>query len=162
MPSSRYTIAAAVRKLPANARFVVEYGAGDGVFTKELLRALPSDGKLLAIEINQEFLPKLFAIKDNRLSVYHGDIRDALECLGEFGISRVDAIVSGIPFTFLSSRGRRDIILKTHGVLKEGGRFIAYQTSPLLVPYLKAFKKVDIQFEPRNFPPYFVMTAIKA
>ena len=37
-------------------RQIIEYGPGDGVLTCELLKCLPPDGKLLAVEIDPGFL----------------------------------------------------------------------------------------------------------
>lgn len=40
--------------IPANSKYVIELGAGDGVITPYLLDVLPPDAKLLSFEINPE------------------------------------------------------------------------------------------------------------
>ena len=67
--SSRYTIASVIKQIPLDAKKVVEYGAGDGIVTKEILMMLLPDSALIAIDMNQEFLEHL------RASVWNDDVR---------------------------------------------------------------------------------------
>lgn len=158
--SSKYAIRRILLELPLDSRYVIEYGAGDGVITKEILRRLPQDGKLVAIELNPDFIHDLKKIGDPRLSVVCGDIVGLSTDLPSLGLPRIDAVVSGIPFTFLSPRQRRDIVFHTHAALAPEGVFIIYQFSLLLMPILRRhFREVRVSFEIRNFPPYFIMRA---
>jgi phospholipid N-methyltransferase len=161
-PSSRYVVERLVRELPSGVKFVLEYGAGDGVITKGLLRVLPQDGKLVAFELNRDFVEKLQEINDPRLMVIEEDVAVASGRLWTYGLPRIDAVVSGIPFSFLKPEVRRKIAEHTHAALAPHGRFIVYQFSPLMAPHLKrSFRRMRTVLELRNFPPYFVMVGEK-
>ena len=160
--SSRYTVKQIVRDLGLKHKYIIEYGAGDGVITKEILKVLPVDGKLIAVEINRDLLRELRKIKDPRLIVIDEDIIKLSQNFSQFHLPRIDVIISGIPFTFLEPKKRRIIITNTHLALAKNGVFIAYQVSPLIFPLLKKyFTNVQLRFEPRNLPPYFIMRAEK-
>lgn len=163
-PSSNFVVKQILKKLPHHSRSVIiEYGAGDGVITKALLEHMPKDGKLIAIEMNPHFITLLKKIHDPRLEVIHGDVLHICRNFARLKLPRVDAVISGIPFSFLNSHERHVISKQTFQRLSEHGRFILYQVSPLMFPYLKKYfkKKIDLSLEVRNFPPYFIMAAEK-
>ena len=56
---------------------VVEYGPGEGVFTRYLLSRLSLGSRLLVIDINPEFTTALARIGDSRVQIILGDIRIA-------------------------------------------------------------------------------------
>ena len=158
--SSRFATKAVTSSLPIGTRFVVEYGAGDGVITREILKHLPKDGRLIAVELNRNFWPILSSIKDKRLILVNEDVNYIAKDLKNIGLPEVDAVISGIPFSFLSSIKRKEIIENTALGIKPGGIFIVYQHSVLVLPLLKKFfKDVKINFEARNLPPYFILKA---
>ncbi len=161
--SSKYVVRKLTEQLfISDVKYVVEYGAGDGIVTKEILEMLPEDGKLVAFEINGNFLGELRKIKDRRLLVVDADVVVASRDLKKFGLPHVDAVISGIPFTLISPEDRKKVIANTAGALGQGGIFLVYQYSPLILPILKKFfRNVDVSFEPRNFLPYFLMRAEK-
>ena len=163
-PSSNFVVKQILKKLPHHSRTcIVEYGAGDGVITKALLEHMPRDGRLVAIEMNPRFIASLKKIHDSRLEVIHGDVLKVCRGLSNLNLPRIDAVISGIPFSFLHSSERHLVAQRTFEELSEHGRFILYQISPLMLPYLKRYfkKKIDLSLEVRNFPPYFIMTAEK-
>ncbi len=158
--SSKYTIEAVIKRISSNASIIVEYGAGDGVTTKKILEKLPNDGRLAAIEINDNLLKHLNKIKDHRLSIIKGDVVFLSKDFKKFGFSNVQCVISSIPFTFLSAKERDEVISNTKKNLTPNGQFIVFQYSPLIFPLLKKhFKKVKIHYEARNFLPYFIMVA---
>lgn len=160
-PSSRSAARTILKQLPKNAQYILEFGPGDGILTKKILRELSPSGKIIGIELNNKFVQELNTIRDSRLSIVEGEV---LEVLFQKALKNesFDAIISGIPFSLMPKERRRKILVKTHELLKPGGVFIAYQTTPLLHTLLKKyFKKVSLLFEPRNLPPYFIMTAKK-
>ncbi len=163
-PSSNFVVKQILKNLPHHSRAcIVEYGAGDGVITKALLEHMPHDGTLVVIEMNPHFVALLKKIHDPRLQVIHGNVVKICKDLSDLKLPRIDAVVSGIPFSFLRSNERHLIASQTFENLSEHGRFILYQISPLMLPYLKRYfkKKVDLSLEVRNFPPYFIMVAEK-
>lgn len=160
--SSRYAVKKVAGNLPSGTKYVVEYGAGEGSMTKGILEALPHGGHLVAVELNHDFWPALKLIKDERLELLNSDVAELSGRLKRLGLPKVDAVVSGIPFSFFLPSVRRKIIEQTAAGLSEGGVFIVYQYSVLVLPVLKKyFREVKISFEPRNFPPYFIMIARK-
>lgn len=155
-PTSKYAIARLLKQLAPGTRTVIEYGPGDGVITRKILDTLPPDGRLIAVEINPEFVACLQHIKDPRLEVIQGDV---LELARDF--PKVDAIISGIPFSFFSAEKKEAIVRLTAKTLKDGGVFIPYQYSPLLQKSLRRFfDETDWTMEIRNLPSVmFIMTA---
>jgi len=160
--SSKHTIKRVLKALKPEYKYIVEYGAGSGVVTKEILNLLPSDGRIVAIELNENFVKELSKIKDDRLTVLHGDVVKISKDFSKLGLPRVDAVISSIPASFLKPSERRELISNTFAGLTSGGRLIIYQYSLLLLPILKrVFKKVNYSLVLRNLPPYFVMIAEK-
>ena len=146
-----------------NHKFIVEYGAGDGALTREILKTLPPDGLLIAVEINSSFIQELRKIQDNRLVITSDNVTDISKDLTKLGLPKIDAVISGIPFSHIKAETGKEIIKSTYQSLSKSGMFIIYQHSPRILPWLKSLCNGNIQwyFEPRNFLPYFVMIAKK-
>ncbi len=141
---------------------VVEYGPGDGIITKLLIERLPPDGNIAVIETNDSFVAALKALNEPRLTVVHGSVVDESAKLRDLGWPRIDAVLSSVPLTYLSPKDREKVIKQTYDALPSGGQFIVWQYSMLVLPLLKKyFQEVRVILEPRNLPPYFVMTANK-
>lgn len=161
MPSSRWAVREILDRVPDRLSAVLEYGPGDGVITKRLLDRLDSAGRMLVIEANPTFAAGLAKIADQRFSLVHGDATVAADYAREHGLASFDLVISGIPFSMLPDKTRKDVVDMTWSLLRPGGTFLVYQTSPLMVPYLKRRFAVKTSFELRNIPPYFIMQAIK-
>jgi phosphatidylethanolamine/phosphatidyl-N-methylethanolamine N-methyltransferase len=165
-PSSKYIVDKVIKAMDLKTnKIVIEYGAADGPMTKRIIERLHPDGNLVAIELNETLHEKLRKLSDDRrFHPVQGDVRQVEQIAARYGIARgqADVIISGIPFAFLSGRGRHELLLATSELLRPGGRFIAYQVTTHLIPLLKDyFARVDTQFEVRNIPPHFVFTAYK-
>lgn len=162
-PSSKYVVKKIIKEIKPEYKYIVEYGPGDGIITKEILKILPQDGILIAIELNRNFISELEKIKDKRLKIICGDAVKISENIDKLGLPRIDAIVSGIPCSILKPKERKELIKNTYDILAESGIFIIYQNIPLIFSELnKVFKKsISWHFEPRNFVPYFIMVAEK-
>lgn len=160
-PSSQAVVQKVVQQnLYRGAKYVVEYGAGDGVITAALLRAIPKDGKVVAIETNKEFLPGLQAINDPRLVVRCSDVCNIISDFSQLNLPRIDAVISGIPLSLFKKDVRQWIIARTALGLSSHGQFIVYQYTPFVLSMLKKrFDSVVVSFEPRNILPYFIMNA---
>lgn len=159
-PSSPWACRSVVKHLHSSPKVVVEYGPGNGVVTKQILKRLPKKSRLISIEVNEHFLPQLRDIDDSRLKIIHGDVLEVSQKLREYAPKGVDAVISGIPFTFIAPSQRSKVVQATRAALREGGRFIVYQNSTKLRSLLTShFDEVDSFFEPRNIFPYFIMVA---
>lgn len=157
---SRYVTARVLCEVPPGARTVVELGAGNGTLTKELVKRLPRDGRLIAVEILPGFVKELQTIKDSRLSVIEGDAAEVLARLRSDGTPLADVIVSNIPFSLMKVLRRRTILSRAADMLAPDGSLIVYQNLPVVATQLKElFHEIAWGLELRNFPPYFVITA---
>ena len=143
------------------ARTVVEYGPGVGTITTALLARLPRDGRLIAIEMNPEFVNVLEgSIDDSRFVVEAGSAADVADALRRAHRPQADVIVSGIPFSTMSEHDRSATVAATRDALAPGGRFVVYQYSRKVLPLLRRhFSRVDTAIEWRNGLPMQVFVA---
>ncbi len=162
-PSSRWTGRTIAKQIPKGATCVVEYGPGNGAVTRHLIEHVPFDGRVIGVELNPAFIRSLSAISDRRFQVVQGNVTEWSARLKEWQVQGVDAVICGIPFTFLSSPEREAIVKNTAEGLRPGGRMILYQKTLLMKPVMaKYFSSVSAFLEPRNIFPYFIMVATKA
>lgn len=143
---------------------IIEYGPGSGVMTKALLKRLPADGQLIAIESNRDFVELLREIGDPRLRIIHGAIQNILPVLRKEGSQNIDLIVSSIPFSWLNQKARKQVVLDSSEFLtKDGSLVFFHQYIPIAALSLRRFfKKVSISFVLRNIFPCFVVVAHKS
>ena len=131
-----------------NAQNVVEFGPGTGSVTKEILRHLPATGKLTCLEINPKFCEDLKKIKDGRLEIVNGDVRNFSR-----QIENYDCILSSLPLGIFE-KTQRDKIIAISGRAK---KYVQFQYTPFLKSkFKKYFEDVEIKFVPLNIPPAFV------
>jgi len=156
IPSSRFLIDRVLEPIDwQRARVVVEYGPGVGTLTAEMLRRMRSDAMLIAFETNHDFVTFLSdTLKDPRLHVVEGSAADVADVLDRTSGRRVDAVVSGIPFSTIDAATGEAILRATRDVLGVGGVFVVYQFSGRVLPRLReTFRHVKTAFEPRNVLP---------
>jgi phospholipid N-methyltransferase len=156
IPSSRFLINGLLRQIDwSRARVIVEYGPGVGTITTEVLKRLRKDGHLIVFETNGDFVEFLrTTLKDPRVHIVHGSAERVSEVLGELGLDGADYVISGIPFSVMPPHVRENILRNTQAAVKPGGRFLVYQFSPAVSPYLnEIFSDVKKGFEPFNILP---------
>jgi phospholipid N-methyltransferase len=156
VPSSRFLIKQLLEPINwGRARVIVEYGPGVGGITAELLRRMRPDARLIAIEMNPDFVRYLReSITDTRLHVVEGSAVEVEEILQRSGCAHADYIISGIPFSTIPAPLRERILRKTRDVLEPGGAFIVYQFSTRVLQDLKrVFGYVGRKFELLNVLP---------
>jgi phospholipid N-methyltransferase len=141
---------------------LVEYGPGDGAFTKFLLEKMSPGSRLILIEANDEFASHLEeTIEDTRVTIYNILAGDVESVIDEKDIGNIDYVLSGIPFSFLDKDRKRIVLQATKTILKKGGKFLAYQTSGhLKKPVMEVFGNYDIEMEMLNIPPYLIYDVI--
>jgi phosphatidylethanolamine/phosphatidyl-N-methylethanolamine N-methyltransferase len=162
LPSSRFVATRIASRVTDTTECIIEYGAGNGAVTRELLKKLGKTGVVYAIEMNQRLLPALYKLaeSDPRVHVIEGCVQDALIEPNVFDARRADLIVSGIPFSFIQAEDRRFIVARSHELLAPYGRMVVYQHSDLMEKYLlRYFRSVQKSWAWFNFPPYLIMTA---
>ena len=157
-----------VKKVCTNIDFkkdftLVEYGPGDGVFSKYLLTKMTPASKLILIELNRDFTEQLkTSLRDPRVEIHNTRAGDVESVLHPEEIGKIDYVLSGIPFSFLKKDRKHAVLQATKNILKDGGLFLAYQTSGhLKKPVMDVFGNYETDFVPLNIPPYFVYKVYK-
>src|SRR3989344_2033977 len=117
--SSRYVVRKVMRELKPEHKCVIEYGGGNGILTKEILKILPTDGRLIVVELNDDFAAELKQIKDVRLKIIHNDVFAVAKDFQRFGVNNVDAVISSIPLSLDGAVKRKELIRNTYKVIRE-------------------------------------------
>jgi phospholipid N-methyltransferase len=162
--SSKFLVREMMRPIDfRQAKVIVELGAGDGVFTKYLLRKMRPDAILLCFEINPEFCKILRGgISDPRFVLIEDSAEYLPHYLAKHDLEAADYIVSGIPFIALPNELGDRIIQNLPKCLTDSGLFIQYNYSlHKQKTYQKYFREVQVEFVPLNIPPAFVMICRK-
>ncbi len=167
-PSSRFAVEKICRKIDFGRHLtLVEYGPGTGVFTRRILAKMSCRSRLIAIERNRNFHRHLKErIDDPRLILLHDSAENVLSLLERYGQGQADYVLSGIPFSFLSGPARRAIVENTHAALRQGGRFLAYQTFFQQKSHLQAHLECFFDVFPLSYvllclPPLAIYEATK-
>jgi len=153
------------------ARVIVEYGPGTGVFTEAILAKKPENAHFIALEVNEEFV-KVTQDRCPGVQVYHDCAQNAKKYLADAGFDSCDTIVSGLPWTRFDDALQDEILEATYDVLSPGGKFVtfAYAMSPFVPSGKKFFREKMVKTfgkvrrsEPiwKNFPPCVVFIAEK-
>lgn len=153
LPTSRRTVRATLDMAPvAQARCVVELGAGTGAYTREILPRLGPNGRLLSFEIDPALAAGLERdLPDPRLTVV-ADSAANLEA--HLDGERPEVIVSALPFTSLAPRVREEILATARRVLAQDGVILVLQYSPFMQRNLRrTFDSVQRRISSRNVPP---------
>lgn len=156
IPSSRRLIRTLLAPVDwEHARYFVEYGPGVGTITRDILRHMHPDARLLVLEINQDFVRYLrSAIDDPRLVVRGESAARLGEVLDELGWPRIDYAVSGIPFSTMDPADVSAVLEETRSRLSPDGEFLVYQFSKRSGEYLRgSFEQISRQFVLWNVPP---------
>jgi phospholipid N-methyltransferase len=161
IPSSRWLERRVVETAGVErAHLVVELGPGTGGTTRAILKALPPESTLLAIEINPEFIDYLKACPDPRLSVYPGSAEHLAQALASVNHGRIapgtrpDAVISGIPFSTMPPEVGQRIIRSIWDCMAPGGRFVAYQVMNRIAELAPGvLGSPDVKVEFLNIPP---------
>jgi len=145
------------------ARTVVELGPGTGGTSSALLGAIPTPAVLLGIELDAGFFEGLRrSIRDPRLILEHASAERLGDLLDAHGLGAPDAIVSGIPFSTMPPAVSQRIAACVAGLLRPGGRFVAYQVRAHVADYVSPHLGVPRkQWELLNIPPVRVFTWTK-
>lgn len=146
---------------------IIEYGPATGVFTDYLLKNMKNGSHLIVIERNKNFKTILQnRIHDPRATIINDSAENVLEALKACRQSEADYVISGIPFFWLPQNIKDKILYNTRRALKEGGKFLVYQTCFQTDQHLKVhlerfFPIVRKRFELRNIPPLRLFEAVK-
>ncbi len=155
IPSSRFLERRIIQQANlSQARVVVELGPGTGGTTRAILDALPDDARLLAIDLDPEFIRILKRIGDPRLTPHEGNALELADLLAQWGLGKADAVISGIPFSTIPHAVGMAIIESIQNNLAPGGRFVAYQFRGHVGRMGRSILgEPEVALEVRNAPP---------
>ncbi|CAN5634282.1 rRNA adenine N-6-methyltransferase family protein [soil metagenome] len=137
------------------ARIVVEFGVGTGVYTQQIVERLGPEATFLAFEID----PKLASavsrkLEDTRLRI----INDSAENVEKYlEGKKADIVVSSLPFTTFPALLRESIMAVSRRILSPAGMMLVLQYSPKVLPFLQSrFSQIRRRISPLNVPPAFL------
>ena len=164
VPSSGFLTRKTAKRIDfSKPRVVVELGPGEGCHTREIVRRMNPESKLILIELDSHFaahLEKQFA-HDPRVTVVQSDALHLVETLERLEISNPDYIVSGIPFTIMDRNLRERLLANIARSMGPETVFITYQVS-LMISEHELFDLSRSEHCLFNVPPITVMELRKA
>jgi phosphatidylethanolamine/phosphatidyl-N-methylethanolamine N-methyltransferase len=135
-PSSQYLARTMVEwiDLP-NAKTVLEYGPGTGVFTNHILERMPADSRFVAIELNSK-LAEIFRQRHPDLTLVEDSVADIGAICRRLELGKVDCIVCGLPWASFPEPLQTRILDQMMTVMSPQGQFVtfAYLQGLLLPP----------------------------
>ncbi len=135
VPSSGFLTRKTARRIDfSKPRVVVELGPGEGCHTRQIVRRMNPESRLILIELDEHFaahLTKQFA-HDSRVTVVNADVLHLVETLQQLGISNPDYIYSGIPFTIMDKSLRERLLASIANSMGPNTVLITYQVSLMI------------------------------
>lgn len=160
IPSSPQLISKVSRKFDfSQPRVIVEFGPGEGCHTREIIRRMHPQSRLILFELDDAlagYLQRQFA-DDPRIEVIHDTAANLSNALREREIEHCDYVLSGIPFSILEKNTKRQLLQEVHGCLKPEGKFIIYQVTNELLRHCVEFPHADTDHCLLNIPPMYVI-----
>ena len=165
-PSSRALCSTMVSEIGVDtADVIVELGPGTGVITREIVRCMSPNAKLIAIELDQtlcEHLRKAFP----EVTVCNDSAAGIGEILARHSLPNPDAVISGLPWANFSSRLQWNILDAVAEHIAPGGYFTTFAyLQGLMFPNGRRFRRLlgevfrEVEISPvvwKNIPPAFV------
>ncbi|MCG1023389.1 class I SAM-dependent methyltransferase [Sutcliffiella horikoshii] len=164
-PSSRYLARKMAEQINyKNTKTIIELGPGTGVFTKEILKRKKADTTLILIEINQTFVKQLQSqFKDvPNLHIIHGSAENMKDYLQELHLSKIDVVLSGLPFTSMPAAVSKNILNRISDFLDDDGSFLTFQYSLVKKAFIQQFfQSIELKKVWGNLPPAYVLSCKK-
>lgn len=162
-PSSRALAAQMASAIPdVEAPTIVEVGAGTGALTRLLHEKGPHSGRHLAVELDErmaEYLERSFP----GVEVVHGDAAELGKLLADRGVTAVDAMLCGLPWSLFTSDLQRRLLDEITAPMAPHGVFTTFAyLHATRVPGAKRFRAAaeatfeDVRVQApvwRNLPP---------
>ncbi|WP_344411988.1 SAM-dependent methyltransferase [Pseudonocardia ailaonensis] len=165
-PSSARLAGLLASVVPTSGRpVVVELGPGTGSVSTAITGRLPAGSRHLAVELD----PRLAAFLRRahpELEVVDGDANDLTDLLAARAAARVDAVVSGLPWSLFGYESQLGILRQVGAAMTPGGAFATFAyTHTLPLPPARRFRRtlhevfdevVVTHTVWRNLPPAYV------
>jgi phospholipid N-methyltransferase len=157
-PSSRYMARKIVDGIDwAQAKCIVELGAGTGPITAEIIKRVGPNTRLLVVELDPILCGRLKSrFRDvANVDVVQGDATQFDKLLAERGLPQVDHVLSGLPLPSFPESLRNAVLATSARTLAPHGTFRQLTVMPLIYYrlYARYFSDVQFRFVPLNFPP---------
>jgi phosphatidylethanolamine/phosphatidyl-N-methylethanolamine N-methyltransferase len=164
VPSSGFLTRKTARRIDfSKPRIVIELGPGEGCHTRQIVRRMNPESRLILVELDGHFarhLQEQFA-HDARVTVLHTDALHLATTLESMGIADPDYIVSGIPFTIMEKELREKLLASIAKSMGPNSIFITYQFS-LQISEHELFDLARTEHCLLNVPPLNVMELRKS
>lgn len=131
-----------------NARVIVEYGPGCGVFTRHVLNHIDSKRTIFfGLELNER-MNRLASEKAPDAIIYQDSAAEVRKYLQQYGVEHADAIISGLPWASFPESLQDEILAETVSGLPEKGIFttFAYLHGLILPSGIRFRKKLEQHF----------------
>lgn len=166
IPSSKPLIRKIASKFDfSQPRIIAEFGPGEGCQTRELLKQMHPESRLLLFELDPEFAKhlELQFRGDPRVEVIHSDAANLLDELAKRDIPHCDYVLSGIPFSIMQPTKKRELLQKIFDALAPTptAAFIIYQYTNELIRHCKHFPRHEADHCKINIPPTHIICFYK-
>lgn len=153
-----------------NAKVVVEFGTGTGIFTEKIMENISSDTLFFAMEVNKLFVEKTQERCPEAL-IYNESAEAINKYLSLHGEKKCDCIISSLPFGFFDNDMQEKIFTAIIKALAPNGQFITFSYlhaalvedgkhfRKLLHRHFSTVQKSDIIW--KNIPPALVYSCRK-
>lgn len=163
-PSSKTLKKNIIKHINFSKDFVlVEYGPGNGVFSKDIISKKTKNSIVILIENNYNFVLSLKETFKNVQNVFviHDSVLNIKNILLDFNLEKVDYVISSIPFLSLGEEFTNNVLLVTKEILKDNSSFILFQYTTVISKKLKKiYTKVSREIVFNNIPPAFIFNCI--
>lgn len=160
VPSSPFLTRQTAGRLDfSRPRIIVELGPGEGCHTRQIVKRMTPESRLILFELDPQFvrhLKKQFG-HDNRITVLQADALDLPETLKNLGHPRCDYIVSGLPFLVIEKDLKSRILNRIAEAMDAESRLITYQVTTQLCDEDHLFELAGREYCPLNIPPINVL-----
>lgn len=124
------------------AKTVLEYGPGTGVFTEYILRRLPPDSRFAAIELNRR-LATSFRRRHPQVVLVEDSVANVAAVCQKLGMTSVDCIVCGLPWASFPEVLQTRILDQMMTVMSPRGQFVTFAyLQGLLLPAGRRFARL--------------------
>jgi len=164
-PSSKYLIHACLKDIDfERAENIIEFGAGNGCITSEIISRKRKSTNLYSFELNEKFYnhcKKRFHNEDG-LHLIHGSVLEFDKILESQKINSVDYFISSLPLSLFEKSTINSIIGKVIPNMNKDGMFIQYLYSFKRYKLLrKHFNQVAMDMTLLNLPPAIIFKCKK-
>jgi phospholipid N-methyltransferase len=148
----------------SNSARIAEFGCGTGPITRVILERMPPTASLWGYEVHKPFADYLHqSIRDDRFTLSEESATSIVDHRRERGEPPFDAIISTIPFSYLSHERTTAILRAVVDTMTDSGTFIALQYHPTYLPPLLRhhFDEATRDIYLWNVPPANLFRATK-